>query len=203
MQRSSGLAAWLFGSWLAVAAIASLGAQGGAGSGEWRHYAGDNGATKYSPLDQITKDNVRTLRVAWRRPAVNPSVLTTRGWHQAQSELPFHAAHGPRRPLRLERCRPGRSDGSGDRPHALDAEAARGRYGQAAGNGQPRRRLLERGIASADLRDPRPASVRARRGVGRAARRISAIAAGWTSHPASDRCWRASRGTRRRSSSAT
>ena len=34
--------------------------------GEWRVYGSDNASTKYAPLDQINKDNVRDLRVAWR-----------------------------------------------------------------------------------------------------------------------------------------
>lgn len=33
--------------------------------GEWRHYAGDAGATRYSPLKQIHRGNVAGLRVAW------------------------------------------------------------------------------------------------------------------------------------------
>src|SRR5215813_11457597 len=33
--------------------------------GEWRFYGGDAGGTKYSPLDQINRDNVKTLKVAW------------------------------------------------------------------------------------------------------------------------------------------
>jgi quinoprotein glucose dehydrogenase len=43
-------------------------AQRAPNQGEWRHYSGDAGGTKYSPLDQITKDNVQNLRVAWRWP---------------------------------------------------------------------------------------------------------------------------------------
>src|SRR5262245_21175185 len=41
-------------------------AQYGAKNGEWRAYAGEPGSTKYSPLDQINKDNAKTLRIAWR-----------------------------------------------------------------------------------------------------------------------------------------
>jgi outer membrane protein assembly factor BamB len=41
-------------------------AQTGAQNGEWRTYGGDLGHTKYSPLDQITRDNVKNLRIAWR-----------------------------------------------------------------------------------------------------------------------------------------
>ena len=40
-------------------------------NGDWLHWGGDLGNTKYSPLDQITRDNVKTLRVAWRWKADN------------------------------------------------------------------------------------------------------------------------------------
>ena len=39
--------------------------QHGATNGEWRFFSGDGGATRYSPLDQITRDNVKSLKVAW------------------------------------------------------------------------------------------------------------------------------------------
>jgi quinoprotein glucose dehydrogenase len=42
---------------------------------EWPFYSGDNGARKYSPLSQIDASNVGRLRIAWRRPSVDPSVL--------------------------------------------------------------------------------------------------------------------------------
>src|SRR5712691_9117551 len=32
---------------------------------EWRVYGGDNGSTRYSPLDQINRSNVHRLKVAW------------------------------------------------------------------------------------------------------------------------------------------
>ncbi len=41
-------------------------AQQGAAGGEWRSYGGDTGSTKYSPLAQITAQNVGDLEVAWR-----------------------------------------------------------------------------------------------------------------------------------------
>ena len=41
-------------------------AQRGAQAGEWRYYGGDLGSTKYSPLDQIDRDNVADLEIAWR-----------------------------------------------------------------------------------------------------------------------------------------
>ena len=45
---------------------APLGAQKkSAATGEWRYYGGDAGSTKYSPLDQINRDNVAELKIAW------------------------------------------------------------------------------------------------------------------------------------------
>ena len=41
-------------------------AQTGAKGGEWRFYGGDSGSTKYSALDQINRENVKNLRIAWR-----------------------------------------------------------------------------------------------------------------------------------------
>src|ERR1051325_9845101 len=34
--------------------------------GEWTTYGGDLASTRYSPLDQINKDNFNKLEVAWR-----------------------------------------------------------------------------------------------------------------------------------------
>src|SRR5918995_5480892 len=42
---------------------------------EWRYYGGNKGVTRYSPLDQINRDNVKSLRIAWRRPALNDKML--------------------------------------------------------------------------------------------------------------------------------
>jgi len=38
----------------------------GAPDGEWPHYGGDLGSTKYAPLDQIDAGNVASLEVAWQ-----------------------------------------------------------------------------------------------------------------------------------------
>ncbi len=40
-------------------------AQQGATDGEWRAYGGDEGSTRYSPLDQIGPNNIDDLEVAW------------------------------------------------------------------------------------------------------------------------------------------
>ena len=51
----------LAGCWTSGAA-----AQQGTQDGAWRYYAGDAASTRYSPLDQITRDNVAELEIAWR-----------------------------------------------------------------------------------------------------------------------------------------
>jgi glucose dehydrogenase len=62
-----------------VAALAVCGgwlvrAQDETRSGEWRSSGGDSSYKRYSPLAQITRDNVKNLRVVWRRPALDPAV---------------------------------------------------------------------------------------------------------------------------------
>src|SRR5690349_11968357 len=59
---------------VALIALAFV-AQGNVAQVEWRFYSGDNGSRKYSPLDQINKSNVSSLRIAWRRPQVDASLL--------------------------------------------------------------------------------------------------------------------------------
>ena len=65
---------------LAAAAVIGLSAarpavaQYGAVDGEWRSYGGDNGSTKYSPLDQIDAGNFDDLRIAWRWRSVDGDV---------------------------------------------------------------------------------------------------------------------------------
>lgn len=39
--------------------------QEGASNGEWRSTSGDGGSTRYSPLDQVDRDNVGELEIAW------------------------------------------------------------------------------------------------------------------------------------------
>ncbi len=51
---------------LLMGAAASGLAQTGTTNGEWRAYGGDAGSTRYAPLDQIARDNVGDLEIAWR-----------------------------------------------------------------------------------------------------------------------------------------
>jgi quinoprotein glucose dehydrogenase len=59
----------------ALGVSASLAGQtdagGSKGETEWRFFGADNGATRYSPANQINAGNVRDLRVAWRWSARN------------------------------------------------------------------------------------------------------------------------------------
>jgi len=61
---------------LLVAAVAHPRAQRGRDDGDWPNHGGDAGSTKYSPLDQITAANVASLRIAWRRPGLDPAIRT-------------------------------------------------------------------------------------------------------------------------------
>ena len=56
---------------LVVTISAFVSGQTGAKNGEWPHWGADHGNTKYSPLDQINRDNVKNLRIAWRWKAEN------------------------------------------------------------------------------------------------------------------------------------
>lgn len=46
--------------------VGALLAQRAPAATEWRYYGGDPASTRYSPLDQVSKANVTSLRVAWR-----------------------------------------------------------------------------------------------------------------------------------------
>ena len=70
--------------WAAVLAVASLtavqGQQGTPSNGEWRVNGGDAGSTRYSPLAQITPDNVKNLQIAWRWKAQNMGPSPQAAW---------------------------------------------------------------------------------------------------------------------------
>jgi quinoprotein glucose dehydrogenase len=64
---------WLALALVPVALYATISAQTvqrpqarGAATVEWRTYGADLASTRYSPLDQINKDNFSTLKIAWR-----------------------------------------------------------------------------------------------------------------------------------------
>ena len=58
--------------------------------GEWDAYGADIGSTKYTPLDQINADNIDSLEIVWRRPAldeyyvnINPRQRYSNTWNAA------------------------------------------------------------------------------------------------------------------------
>src|SRR5262245_17657935 len=63
---------------LAMAAVVGgsllIGAQGRPAAGDWAAYGATNAGTKYSPLDQINKETVKNLRIAWRQSAIPMAV---------------------------------------------------------------------------------------------------------------------------------
>jgi quinoprotein glucose dehydrogenase len=63
---------------LGILLAATLAGRAQTGRGEWSAYGADKASTKYSPLDQVNKDNVRNLRIVWRQPAI-PVEMRTQG----------------------------------------------------------------------------------------------------------------------------
>jgi quinoprotein glucose dehydrogenase len=59
--------------------LGTIGTQGTFGTlaraGEWSHYGGNAASQKYSPLDQINKDNVGKLTIAWRWASPDNAVV--------------------------------------------------------------------------------------------------------------------------------
>jgi quinoprotein glucose dehydrogenase len=54
-----------------TAAVIVIRSQERAPATEWRYFGGNKAFTRYSPLDQINRDNVKNLKIVWRRPAVS------------------------------------------------------------------------------------------------------------------------------------
>ncbi len=73
MRRTGGLI--LAATVVCFGAAGSAAAQHGATDGEWRSHSGDNGATKYSSLDQITAENFSELEIAWHWKTVDTHLV--------------------------------------------------------------------------------------------------------------------------------
>jgi quinoprotein glucose dehydrogenase len=55
--------------------------------GEWRYLGGDPGSTRYSALDQISKDNFKDLKIAWRwKPSIDPAPPSLGGTAQGNGD---------------------------------------------------------------------------------------------------------------------
>lgn len=60
---------------IAVVVGSTLGSAGQSEKvGEWTYYGGDKSFNRYSPLEQITRDNVKKLQIVWRRPDIDPTL---------------------------------------------------------------------------------------------------------------------------------
>ena len=65
---------------VAIAAALTISTRGAVGiSSEWRAYGATNAGLKYAALDQINRDNVKQLRIAWRQSAMPAEVRKGRG----------------------------------------------------------------------------------------------------------------------------
>ena len=85
---------------LALLAPAAGSAQRGVKPVEWPFYGGDQGGTKYSPLEQINRDTVGRLEVAWEwktgeQPfpqfGTTPGAFENTPHHDRQRAVPEHA----------------------------------------------------------------------------------------------------------------
>jgi len=74
LRRSSPRASRALLQALLAAALAAAPASAqmrGTENGEWRYWGGDEGSTRFAPLDQIDPSNVADLEIAWRWKAAN------------------------------------------------------------------------------------------------------------------------------------
>ena len=147
---------------LAIAGGLLVRAQDETRNGEWRSSGGDSAYTRYSPLAQITRDNVKNLRIpvapSGARPAVEGAVseapdqqLSAR---DADDDRRRAVRAGLRRPPRSVRCRHGRDDlaaGAGPRHGERDQRVEHARRG-----------LLEGRIGSPPVHRPERLSLCAR-----------------------------------------
>lgn len=58
----------------------------GGAPGEWRVYAADNHGSRYSPLDQINRDNFSKLKVAWKWWSIDNEVAKRRSQQPGPNE---------------------------------------------------------------------------------------------------------------------
>jgi quinoprotein glucose dehydrogenase len=75
MRSRVGAACATLGVALAVGAVLTAQAPRPAIASEWRYFGGDKGFTRYSALDQIDRNNVKNLRIAWRRSAISDKIM--------------------------------------------------------------------------------------------------------------------------------
>jgi quinoprotein glucose dehydrogenase len=72
-------------------AIATLAGRAADRNRDWPAYAGDKASTKYSPLDQIDKDSIKNLKIAWRRSGMPEELRET----YPNTQAPANYQHTP------------------------------------------------------------------------------------------------------------
>ena len=79
---------------LAAGVVVAMSGPAGRAAGatnDWPAYAGDKASTKYSPLDQINRGNLRGLTIAWRRSALPEELRTL----YPDAQAPANYQHTP------------------------------------------------------------------------------------------------------------
>ena len=74
--------------------LALLSLAASAGAVDWPHYGADPGGTRYTPADQITRDNFDQLRVIWRYRPPDQQLYETAGPNPAGRDLRFDNNRG-------------------------------------------------------------------------------------------------------------
>lgn len=71
---------WTWALFATCGLMPAQGQQGTPATGEWRVNGGDSGSTRYSPLDQINRDNVKNLQLIWRWKGQNMGSAPQTAW---------------------------------------------------------------------------------------------------------------------------
>ena len=94
------------------------------GFGEWTHYGGNAASQKYSPLDQINKDTIGKLTIAWRWASPDNAVVAANPMSRPGG-VSRHAVDGEGRALHGDVARADRGDQSGNGPDDLAVRSRR------------------------------------------------------------------------------
>ncbi len=158
---------------LATATLVALGggllqSQTSRTAADWPAYGATNAGSKYSPLDQINKDTVKGLRIAWRQSALPPAVQKAAARCPSPARLSAHAAEGWRPSVHEHVARDRRRPRPDERRSRLvRSAAAAGRRQRVAGAV-----VLDRRQRRTDHRDLRPVPGRVERQDRTALRRL-------------------------------
>jgi quinoprotein glucose dehydrogenase len=65
---------------IALITAFSTSAQNGTDGGQWKWFGGDKAGTKYSPLEQIDRNNVSVLEIAWKWSSIDNDLMARDGF---------------------------------------------------------------------------------------------------------------------------